>query len=86
MKRLTTLCVMAILMASCSNGSSGSQDQSDSTTNLINSDTAGKSMTNPENMAGGNATDTNGHILNNGKVRMGNDKVINGDVNLDSTK
>ena len=85
MKRLTTVCVMAILMASCSNGSSGSQE-SDSTTNLINSDTAGKSMTNPENMAGGNATDTNGHILNNGKVRMGNDKVINGDVNLDSTK
>ena len=83
MKKITSIIALAVLMASCSNGSSGPQNRSDSTT-TVNSDTT---MTNPENMAGGNATDTNGHILNNGKVRMGNDKVENGDVKLaDSAK
>lgn len=84
MKKITSIITLAVLMASCSNGSSGVQNTSDSTTTSVNSDTT---MTNPENMAGGNATDTNGHILNNGKVRMGTDKVENGDVKLsDSAK
>ena len=80
MKHLTIICALAILMASCSNGSSGPQTTTDTTTNTTIDTTQQPVTTNPEDMATDGAEDTNGHILENGKVRTGNDKVKNGDV------
>ncbi len=87
MKHITLLIAVTIVMASCSNGSTGPQTTTDSTTNTTVDTTQHPMANNPEDMATDGAVDTNGHILKNGKVREGNDKVMTGDVDMsDSTK
>ena len=87
MKHLIIIFALAVAMGSCVNGSSGPETITDSTTNTTIDTTQHPMTDNPEDMATDGAVDTNGHILNNGKVRMGNDKVTSGDVKMsDSSK
>ena len=87
MKHITLLIAVALVMASCNNASSGEETTTDTTT-ITSIDTTQHPMANnPEGLATGGAVDTNGHILENGKVREGNDKVLSGDVEkADTTK
>lgn len=87
MKHFIIIFALAVIMGSCVNSSSGPETTTDSTTNTTFDTTQHPMANNPEDIATDGAVDTNGHILENGKVREGNDKVTSGDVEMsDSSK
>jgi hypothetical protein len=87
MKHIALLFTVAIMIASCSNGSFDQNTTTDTTTTTSIDTTQHTMANNPEDMVTDGSVDTNGHILKNGKVREGNDKVLSGDVEkADSTK
>jgi len=76
---------VVLLVASCNNGSSDPETTTDTTTTTTIDTTQHPTANNPEDIATDGAVDTNGHILKNGKVREGNDKVLSGDVKKSDT-
>ena len=87
MKYLTIIFAFAFLISSCNSSSSRTENSTDSTLNSTNADTSVEVVTPGANAPGAAVVDTNGHILKNGKVRMGNDKIATGDVRMaDTTK
>lgn len=86
MKQFSALFIGFFLLAACNNRSSDKNVISDSTTKT-EQDTSQLSATKNLQDAGQQNVDTNGQILNNGKVRTGNDKIMSGDLEMsDSSK
>ena len=85
MKHLSAILIGLFLLSSCNNGSSNKNVISDSTT--TKQDTIHLPATSNLQNSGSQDVDTNGHILENGKVRSGNDKIMSGDLKMsDSSK
>ncbi|HZI69406.1 MAG: hypothetical protein ACTHNG_13795 [Ginsengibacter sp.] len=86
MKKISACFIGLLLFVSCNNGNSNQNVISDSTTKT-EQDTTQLPATKNLQDAGEQNVDTNGQILNNGKVRTGNDKIMSGDLKMsDSSK
>ena len=86
MKKNGACLIGLLLLVSCNNGTSNQNVISDSTTKTEQGTTQLPATKNLQD-DGAQSVDTNGHILKNGKVRSGNDKIMSGDLEMsDSTK